>query len=98
VRYDFDWDTGKAKSNFRKHKISFERATTVFRDPNLISNPDEEHSETDERWLTMGLDRNGMLLVNSQTFADVSDSVYKIRIISARTATKTELKQYEKGI
>jgi len=46
----------------------------------------------------MGLDRNGMLLVVSHTFADVSDSVYKIRIISARTGTKTELKQYEEGI
>ena len=46
MRYDFEWDTGKAKSNVRKHKINFERATTVFRDPNILSIPDEEHSES----------------------------------------------------
>jgi len=98
MRYDFDWDIRKAKSNFRKHKISFERATTIFRDPNLVSIPDQEHSETEERWLTMGLDKNGIVLVASHTFVIISDSVSKIRIISARGATKTELKQYEEGI
>lgn len=98
MRYDFDWDIKKGKSNFRKHKISFERATTIFRDPNLLSVPDDEHSETEKRWLTMGLDKGGLLLVISHTFVSVTNSVSKIRIISARSATKTESKQYEEGI
>ena len=98
MRYDFEWDTKKANSNIRKHEISFERAATIFRDPNLLSIPDEEHSETEERWLTMGLDEKGILLVISHTFKEFSKTVYKIRIISARKATKSETKQYEEGI
>ena len=98
MRYDFEWDTGKAKSNVRKHKINFERATTVFRDPNILSIPDEEHSESEERWLTMGLDENGKLLVISHTFKEFDAAVCKIRIISARKATKLEETQYEEGI
>lgn len=60
MRFDFEWDPAKAKSNFSKHKISFERATSIFRDPHLISIPDAEHSEYEERWITMGLDENGL--------------------------------------
>lgn len=88
----------KAKSNFLKHRISFERATTIFRDPNIISIPDDEHSEDEERWLTMGLDENGILLVISHTFESINASVYKLRLISARKATKSEANQYEEGI
>ena len=98
MRYDFEWDSRKAKSNFRKHGISFERAALIFRDPNILSIPDEEHSATEERWLTIGLDEKGILLVLSHTFNDLSAAVCKIRIISARKATKTEEEQYEKGI
>ena len=98
MRYDFEWDIRKAKGNVRKHKISFERATTIFRDPNLLSISDEEHSETEERWLTMGLDENGVLLVISHKFENVDATVCRIRIISARKATKTEETQYEEGI
>ena len=98
MRYDFQWDSRKAKSNFRKHRISFEKAAAIFRDPNLLSIPDEEHSATEERWLTTGLDENGTLLVLAHTFKDLSVSVCQIRIISARKATKSEEEQYEKGI
>ena len=98
MRYDFEWDIRKAKSNFRKHKINFERAVEIFRDPNLISIPDEEHSEDEERWLTMGLDENGILLIISHTFKNVSSFISSIRIISARKATKFEAEQYEEGI
>ncbi len=98
MRYDFEWDNRKAKSNIRKHKVSFERATTIFRDPNILSIPDEVHSESEERWLTMGLDENGILLVLSHTFKDLSAAVCNIRIISARKATKSEDNQYEEGI
>ena len=98
MRYDFAWDIRKAKSNVRKHRISFERAATIFRDPNILSIPDQEHSEAEERWLTIGLDGNGILLVTSHTFENPSAEVCHIRIISARKAAKAEAKQYEEGI
>ena len=98
MRYDFEWDSRKAKSNFRKHRISFERAAVIFRDPNLLSIPDEEHSAAEEKWLTTGLDETGTLLVLAHKFEDLSRTVCKIRIISARKATKTEEEQYEKGV
>ncbi len=98
MRFDFEWDSRKAKSNINKHQISFERATTIFRDPNILSIPDEDHSESEERWLTMGLDESGILLVISHTFKFMGKDVYKVRIISARKVTKAEVKQYEEGI
>lgn len=98
MRYDFEWDSRKAKSNIRKHKVDFERAATIFRDPNLLSIPDEEHSESEERWLTMGLDETGILLVISHTFKHSGAKICRIRTISARKATATEEKQYEEGI
>ena len=98
MRYDFEWDIKKARNNIRKHKVSFERAATIFRDPNLLSIPDEEHSDTEERWITMGLDETGVLFVISHTFSNVGRGVSRIRIISARKATRNETKQYEKGI
>ena len=98
MRYDFEWDIRKAKSNLDKHKISFERATSIFRDPNLLSIPDDEHSDYEERWITIGLDENGILLVISHKFENLSATVCKIRMISARKATKSEQEQYEEGI
>jgi len=98
MRYDFEWDPKKARDNIRKHKVSFERAATIFRDPNLLSIPDEEHSQSEERWITIGLDESGVLLVLSHKFMSLDDESSQIRIISARKATKAETKQYEKGI
>lgn len=98
MRYDFEWDIRKAKTNIRNHAISFERAATIFRDPNLLSIPDEEHSDNEERWLTMGLDESGVLLVIAHTFESFERSSSRIRIISARKATKKERQQYEEGI
>jgi Uncharacterized protein conserved in bacteria len=98
MRYDFEWDPKKAMGNIRKHKVSFERATSVFRDANLLSIPDEEHSQSEERWITIGLDQNGVLLVLSHKFMSLDDESSRVRIISARKATQAETKQYEKGI
>jgi len=98
MRYDFEWDNQKAKANIRKHKIGFERAATIFRDRNLLSTPDEEHSEFEERWITMGLDESGSLLVLSHKYESVSHGLSRIRIISARKATNKETEQYEEGI
>jgi uncharacterized protein len=98
MRYDFDWDPKKAKSNIRKHRISFEHPATVFRDPNLLSIPDEEHSGSEERWITMGTDKSDSLIILSHTFTSITAEVSTIRIISARKATRKERKQYEEGI
>lgn len=98
MRYDFEWDPKKARNNIRKHKVSFERATTIFRDPNLLSIPDEEHSKSEERWITMGLDESGVILVISHTFLKAAVKVSRVRLISARKASKQEAKHYEEGI
>src|ERR1051325_8381676 len=62
-RYDFEWDAQKAKQNVRKHGVSFERAATVFLDPNALSIFDPEHSAGEDRWITLGMDWQGVMLV-----------------------------------
>jgi len=74
VRYDFEWDPKKARENIRKHKISFERAATVFLDPSAASIFDEEHSREQERWITLGVDHNGVLLVVCHAHRAVEES------------------------
>ena len=57
---------------------------------------DEQHSQDEERWVTLGLDRTGTLLVVAHTYGEETAISAMIRIISARKATKTETKQYER--
>ena len=95
MRYNFEWDTIKAKQNLRKHKISFERAAEVFRDPLAVSIIDEVHSEYEQRWVTMGRTKGGGVLVLIHTFVETSPDECKIRIISARKASRKEIRQYE---
>jgi uncharacterized DUF497 family protein len=59
LRYTFEWDQVKARENLRKHRISFDRAAEVFLDPLAVSIFDEEHSEMEERWVTIGRDPRG---------------------------------------
>ncbi|NEX23786.1 BrnT family toxin [Thiorhodococcus mannitoliphagus] len=59
----FEWGAAKAASNRRKQGVGFELAATVFRDPLMISIPDEDHSGTEERWITMGQAENSTLLL-----------------------------------
>ena len=94
MQYNFEWDPQKARINDRKHKVSFERAAEVFLDPNMGSLFDEEHSETEERWVTIGVDRNAVPLVVIHTFKEPNEDTCVIRIISSRKATKAEQKQY----
>ena len=77
------------------HKVSFQRAGMIFRDQHTISIFDDEHSQKEDRWITLGIDDSGILLVVSHTFREINASVCNIRIISARKATKREVKQYE---
>ena len=95
--YRFAWDPEKAAGNRAKHGVTFEQAATVFRDPLALSLYDNEHSETEERWLTLGLDENGVLLVVSHTFEELGDDEAVVRVISAREATAHEREQYESG-
>ncbi len=95
LRYTFEWDPIKATENLRKHRISFDRAAEVFLDPLAISVFDEEHSEHEERWVSLGKDRSGSVLIVIHTFLEISAAECKIRIISARKATKRETRQYE---
>ena len=94
MKYKFVWGPAKERKNVQKHGVTFYQAASVFRDPNQISIYDEEHSEQEERWITLGLDRSGVLRVGVRTFREVGEDLYEIRIISARKATKREAKQY----
>jgi len=86
----FEWEPKKARSNRQKHNVSFEEASTVFGDRQSITIPDPKHFEHEERWITIGRSHQGKLLVVVHTENDTS-----IRLISARTATSAERKQYE---
>jgi len=97
MNYNFEWDVNKARTNLSKHKISFEGATSVFRDKNAISISDEEHSDDEERWLTIGMDEVTRTLVVIHTYISIDENNCNIRLISARKATKKEQQIYKKG-
>ena len=87
----FEWDKGKAETNKKKHNISFEEASTVFKDTFSITIHDPAHSIKEDRFITIGYSIGHKLIVVVHT-----DRRNRIRIISARPATKRERKQYEK--
>ena len=89
---DFAWDPRKAKGNRRKHRVSFEEAATVFRDPLSVTGSDPDHSVGERRFITFGSSNIGRLLVVSH-----ADENSTIRIISARLATRQERKLYEES-
>ncbi|WP_346293384.1 BrnT family toxin [Sphaerothrix gracilis] len=95
MRYRFDWAPAKDASNFQKHRISFRQAATVFRDPRQVSIYDAEHSQDEDRWITLGVDSSGVVRVVVHTFEQMSQEVCHIRIISARKATRAEILQYQ---
>lgn len=88
----FEWDDQKATSNFKKHGVSFQEAKTVFGDMLSITVADPEHSESEYRFIDIGLAESGRLLVVSYT-----ERGTKIRIISSRLALPAERILYEKG-
>jgi hypothetical protein len=95
VEYFFEWDPHKARTNLAKHGISFERGTTVFRDPRALNLFDREHSGPEDRWITLGADESGQVLVVCHTFGDESARSCSIRVFPVRTATRRERSQYE---
>jgi len=88
----FEWDESKAKVNTRKHGVTFEEASTVFADPLSVTIYDSVHSEDEDRYIALGESQRRRLLV--VVFTDRGD---RIRLISARVATRRETKDYEKG-
>ena len=92
--YNFEWDPNKARSNRSKHGASFEEAATVFRDPMALSLYDSEHSETEDRWITLGISVSGRLLVVCHTFQKQDEHSVTIRIFSSRKAIRREAEQY----
>ena len=97
MRYNFEWDSIKARANLRKHGVSFERATELFLDPLAVTVLDRDHSEEEERWVTVGEDSYGRFLVLIHTFSQISAEECKVRIISARKANRREARQYEEA-
>jgi len=87
---EFEWDPSKAKLNFKKHRVSFDEASTVFRDPLSITIADPDQSVSEHRFVDLGMSHRGKLLVVSYT-----ERKGRIRIISARLATRAERKTYE---
>lgn len=88
----FEWDLTKAAENLAKHGVSFQEASTVFRDPLSQTGEDPDHSVGEERFVTFGVSTNNRLLVVAH--AEHGD---RIRIISARPVTSDERKIYEEG-
>ena len=87
----FEWDDAKAALNVSRHGVSFAEASTVFQDPYAITTEDPDHSELEDRWVTVGLSLISRILLVVHTYRDT-----RIRIISARKATAFERAQYEK--
>ena len=90
---DFEWDRRKARYNRRKHRVTFEEAHTVFSDPLARIFDDPDHSMVEKRELIIGHSNRGRRLVVSFT-----ERNGKVRIISARAATKRERTQYEEEV
>lgn len=92
MKLTFEWHAAKAKANIKKHNVSFDEAKTIFGDPFLLTFPDEEHSESEVRFINIGRTPKGKVLVVIHTEREGS-----IRIISSRTATASERNSYEEG-
>jgi len=89
----FEWDLKKAETNLKNHGVSFEEASTVFKDPLSLTIDDPLHSADEERLILIGMSYNNRMLVIVHT--EIRD---KIRIISARKATKKERNYYETNV
>lgn len=89
----FEWDEVKAIANLKKHKVSFEEGKKIFNDPFLLSFPDSDNTQHEERYINVGLSAKGRILVLIHT-----ERQGKIRIISCRKATAHERRYYEEGV
>lgn len=95
MQYNFDWDPDKAQANRSKHTVSFEEAAAVFLDPEMLTLYDPDHSDDEDRWISLGISASGRLLVVSHTYLQESNDSAVIRIISGRKAVPREIRQYQ---
>lgn len=89
---EFEWDTNKAVVNLSRHSISFDEAKTVFQDPFHVIFDDPDHSFQEDRYIAIGQSAQRRLL-----FISYTERGNAVRLISARTATRSERGLYEKG-
>jgi uncharacterized DUF497 family protein len=89
---EFEWDAAKAKANLAKHRVSFDEATSAFYDALSVTMRDPDHSVSEERFLLIGMTVTRRVVVVAHT-----DRGQRIRIISARRASRRERASYEKA-
>jgi len=89
----FEWDPRKDSTNRRKHGVEFAEASTVFDDPLSITISDPDHEVDEERFVIIGISAKGSLLAVVHTVRRE-----RIRLISARSATTRERRNYEETI
>lgn len=89
---EFEWDDKKASGNLKKHDVSFEEGATIFNDPRIATISDPDHSEAEERFISIGISVQGRLLVVVHT-----EREQRIRLISCRKALSAERKSYEEN-
>lgn len=87
----FEWDNTKADSNFKKHGVSFDEASSIFYDSYARVISDSEHSKDEDRFIILGISKQAKVLTACYCYRDSNEV---IRIISARRATKTESNTY----
>ena len=92
MKLTFEWDEVKATANSKKHKITFDEGKTIFNDPFLLTFPDSENSENEERYINIGLSAKGRVLILIHP-----ERQGKIRIVSCRKATAGERRYYEES-
>ncbi len=92
---DIIWDQTKSQTNIAKHGVTFSHAATAMLDPLALTVFDAAHSETEERWFTLGQSSDGRLLAVSHTYRTIDAHNSQLRLISARDATRRERQQYE---
>ncbi len=96
--YRFEWDSNKERTNVQKHDgVTFQLASTVLHDPLALTIYDDEHSDQEERWVSMGQAENGQTLVVVHTFVQLDAQHIEVRLISARKADKQERQDYEQA-
>lgn len=95
--YEFEWDDAKAENNLTKHGVDFMDAMSVLLDPIAMTRFDDEHSDDEERWVSVGRAGNGQLLLVIHTFSATGSNLALVRLISARPVTRHEREQYEQG-
>ena len=95
--YEFEWDDSKAESNLAKHGVDFVDAMGVLLDPLAMTRFDDEHSDDEERWVSVGRAGNDQLLLVVHTFSATGPNTALVRLISERLAARREREQYEKG-